>query len=525
MTSPGKFFITTAIDYTNAAPHIGHAYEKVLADTLARYHRLKGDPTYYLTGVDQHGTKVKQAAEKEGIAPREFADRVTAKFLSLWETLGISRDGWASTTDLRHIRAVQSILQSLYDKGELYKARHEGFYSVRQEQFLTEKERGPDGNFGPEWGEVVRIEEENWYFKLASHRDWLLGFLQSHGDFVTPAFRRSELVNAVEKIGGDLCISRPKERLSWGIEIPFDPGFVTYVWFDALINYISFAGYPACGDGSLPDFATLWPCDAHVIGKDILVPAHGIYWPIMLHAMGFADDQMPRLLVHGWWNIGGAKMSKSLGNSVDPAVLADKYGPDALRYYLLRDIATGQDADFSEERLRIRYNSELANDTGNLLNRTLNMAARYRGGKLRRLPASDPAGATLDESACRVAGEYVAAMDAFQPQAALESVAHLVSEANGYVETSAPWKLAKDPAASDRLDAVLYRLAETLRLVGVLLLPALPRAAEGLFGQLCWTPPADMVLHDLVKSVLPDGHTLGAPVPLFPRIEMQEIIP
>src|SRR5579862_6206542 len=389
-------FITTAIDYTNAPPHIGHAYEKVLADAIARYRRLKGEQVYFLTGVDQHGQKVQQAAEKEGIPPLAFAERISASFLALWEKLGVEPDGWAKTTDPRHALAVRKILQSLYEKGDLYKAAYAGFYSVRQEQFLTEKERGPDGEFGPEWGQVVELEEENWYFKLSAYQGWLKDYVARHPDFVIPGFRQVELRHAIEKLGGDLSISRPKKRLSWGIELPFDEDYVTFVWFDALMNYVTFAGYLAEPDAGLPEFEPLWRSRAHhVIGKDILSPAHGIYWPIMLHAMGFPDEQIPQLIVHGWWNVGGAKMSKSEGNVIDPNLLADRYGTDAVRYYLMRDIATGQDADFNEERLQQRYNADLANDLGNLLNRSLNMALRYRQGVVRKGAFDDAATAEL----------------------------------------------------------------------------------------------------------------------------------
>lgn len=300
------YYITTAIDYTNGPPHIGHAYEKVLADVLARWHRMKGEEVYFLTGVDQHGQKVQQTAEKLGITPQEHVNNITEQFLALWNRLGISNDGWASTTDPRHKACVQKILTDLKDKGQLYKKSYKGFYSVRQEQFLTDKERDAEGNFGPEWGEVVELEEENWYFRLTDHVEWMKQFVEKSSDFVLPSFRKAEVLNAID-FDSDLCISRPKSRLSWGIEFPFDPEFVTYVWFDALINYISFAGYLAEPDSGLPEFSKLWPADCEVIGKDILVPAHGVYWPAMLHAMGFSDEEMPTLLVHGWWNINGEK--------------------------------------------------------------------------------------------------------------------------------------------------------------------------------------------------------------------------
>src|SRR5437016_8714280 len=387
------FFITTAIDYTNSAPHIGHAYEKVLADVIARYHRLKGEKVFFLTGVDQHGQKVQQSAAKAGVAPAEFVKGITEKFVDLWKKLDVQYDAWAATTDPLHKKCVQGILQRLFDEGQIYKDKQAGYYSIRQEQFLTDKERRPDGEFGPEWGEVEFREEENYYFKLSQHKDWLLSYLDNRRDAVIPDFRQTELRNAVERLSGELCISRPKSRLDWGIELPFDKDFVTYVWFDALTNYISFVGYDPNIDNyeeQPQEFRDRWTKDTlQIIGKDILVPAHGIYWLIMLRAIGFPNDQIPQLLVHGWWNLGGAKMSKSAGNVIDPFALAEKYGAEALRYYLMSDIGTGQDADFSEERLVKRYNSELANDLGNLLNRVLAMINQYRSGKI-TLPKRRP---------------------------------------------------------------------------------------------------------------------------------------
>src|SRR5215467_14155764 len=375
------FFITTAIDYTNSPPHIGHAYEKVLADVIARYHRLKGDDVFFLTGVDQHGQKVQQSAAKAGIPPAEFVKQITQKFVDLWKKLDVKYDEWAETTSDRHKKVVQGILQRLFDEGQIYKDKQAGYYSVRQEHFLTDKERGPDGQFGPEWGEIEFREEENYYFKLNQHKEWLLRYLNKRADAVIPDFRQTELRNAVEKLSGDLCISRPKSRLDWGIELPFDKDFVNYVWFDALTNYISFAGYDPkfrTYEDQSQQFRDRWTDVLQIIGKDILVPAHGIYWLIMLHAIGFSNDQMPQLLVHGWWNLGGSKMSKSAGNIIDPFALIEKYGADALRYYLMIGIAPGQDADFSEEHLIQFYNRDLANNIGNLLSRTLTMIRKYQ---------------------------------------------------------------------------------------------------------------------------------------------------
>lgn len=529
-----SFFVTTAIDYTNGAPHIGHAYEKVLADVIARYHRLKGEDVFFLTGVDQHGQKVQQSAEKEGVPPKQFVDGITAKFVALWDKLGVQYDGWAATTEERHKACVRAILQRLWDEKDpatgqsrwIYKDKREGHYSVRQEQFLTDKERGPDGKFGPEWGQVEHRVEENYYFRLVKNdalgfdpKKWLLDLIDARGaagrPIIIPDFRVAELRNAVEKLEGDLCISRPKSRLSWGVEIPFDPDFVTFVWFDALVNYISFApGYDPEPGADLAEFHKWWPA-VHVIGKDILIPAHGVYWPIMLKALGFADEDIPTFLVHGWWNIGGSKMSKSLGNVVDPDVLADKYGAEALRYYLMSDIVTGKDADFSEERLVQRYNTDLANSLGNLLNRTLNMTWKYRDG---RVTTCKEAGLSAQAESLVKAADFC--FQAFSVDGALSQALKLATEANQYVEQMSPWKLAKEPQQSRQLDSVLYHLAESLRIIAILVSPVLPQAAAGIFAQLNWNRP--FRIEDAKWGGLPDGHQLGRPTPLFPRIETEK---
>ncbi len=516
------FYLTTAIDYTNGSPHIGHAYEKILADMIARYRRLRGDEVYFLTGVDQHGQKVQQTAEKEGISPEEFVARNTQKFSDLWAKLGVKYDGWAETIDPRHKACVRSILSELKDQGQLYKKSHAGHYSVRQEQFLQERDRDDAGNFGPEWGEVVEIEEENWYFKLSDHTDWLKNFLEASTDIILPTFRKAELLNALERnVGTDLCISRPKARLRWGIEFPFDEDYVTYVWFDALINYISFAGYQAAKNSGLPDFSRLWPEHSrpvHIIGKDILIPAHGIYWPCMLHAMGFTDSQMPHLLVHGWWNIRGEKMAKSTGNVVDPAILADQFGVEAVRYYLVRDIVNGKDSDFDLARLIMLYNTELANALGNLCNRTLDMSQRFTGGILQ------PGGPlTADDSALQVSltestATYQTAMDEFDISKGLEALNQHVVHCNQYIDRMKPWELNKDPEKKDRLATVLYHLAESIAHAAILLSPVLPDAAAKLANQLKLPGLTDFKLADLHWGLLPDGHIIDKPTPVFPRI-------
>src|SRR5438477_2065950 len=544
------FFITTAIDYTNSAPHIGHAYEKILADVIARYHRRKGEDVFFLTGDEQHRQKVRQSAEKEGVPPEQSVAGVTEQFIALWDKLDVRYDAWAATTDPLHKKCVQGMLQRLFHEGKIYKDKQVGFYSVRQEQFLTDKDRNEAGEFGPEWGEVEQREEENYYFKLNEHKEWLLQFLRSHPNFVSPSFRQTELINAVEKLSGDLCISRPKSRLSWGIQLPFDRDYVNYVWFDALTNYISFIGYDP-SRSTISDqsstFRDKWPA-LHVIGKDIMIPAHGIYWPIMLHALGFPDEQMPTLLVHGWWNISGAKMSKSLGNVVDPDVLIDKYGVEGLRYYLMSDILTGKDADFSEERLVERYNADLANSLANLLNRSLNMTEKYRLGLLSKEPdyaihlqmfmkleqLSEESGRLkkpeylpfLDHAASVIncVNGSSREMTEFAIHSALEVSLSIATRCNTLIDRTSPWQLAKSDQTARQLNLVLYHLAESLRIIAILISPVLPKATHGIFDQLNWKMELSgkeerFRLDDAKWGGLPDGHVVGKPVPLFPRIE------
>ena len=532
------FFITTAIDYTNGAPHLGHAYEKVLADVLARYRRLAGEDVFFLTGVDQHGQKVQQSAEKNGVAPQEFVDGITGQFRALWEKLDVRYDGWAATTEASHKQCVRAILQRLWDDRDpatgtsrwIYKDSRGGYYSVRQEQFLTDKERDPDGQFGPEWGPVEFREEENYYFRLEDSKQWLLDLIDARSQqgtpLVVPDFRVAELRNAVEKLAGDLCITRPKARLSWGIEVPFDPNYVTFVWFDALVNYISFApGYDPAAGADLTEFHRWWPA-LHVIGKDILIPAHGVYWPIMLRALGFTDEQIPTLLVHGWWNIGGEKMSKSLGNSVDPNDLVDRYGAGALRYYLMTDIWTGRDADFDSDRLVQKYNTELANNIGNLLNRTLSMLHAYRDGVVYNPPGDHVPSILGRKEALEVlVGKYTDDLDAREPKYAVGEILGNAEFCNRLIQDEKPWTL-KDEANREKLDALLYFLADSLRVTAVLISPVLPVAAHGIFDQLNWkmdlaAQEQRFQLKDATLGILPNGHQVNKPVPVFPRIEVE----
>ena len=364
------FYITTAIDYVNGSPHIGHAYEKILTDVIARTRRLRGDTVHFLTGTDEHGQKVQQTARERGVPPQQFADGVSAEFQAMLPRLLISNDDFIRTTEERHKKVVRRILQQLFDKGDIYKGEYRGFYSTRQEQFLQDKDRNPDGSWPEIYGEVQEIVEPNYFFKLKSYQPWLVDFLAANENFIFPRYRQKQVTEFLKEPLNDLCISRPRERLEWGIPLPFDEAFVTYVWFDALVNYYS----------AVADKPGVWPASWHVIGKDILVPPHAVYWPIMLHAAGIA---LPKgVLAHGWWMTGGSKMSKSKGNVLDPLALADEFGADALRFFLIREMNVGQDGDFSRELFLTRYNSDLANDLGNLVNRVLNMTNRFAGGSV-----------------------------------------------------------------------------------------------------------------------------------------------
>ena len=413
-----NFYLTTAIDYANGSPHLGHAYEKVLSDVIARFRRMMGDRVYFLTGLDEHWQNVQQSARKAGVAPLEFCDQQAAKFADLCRLLNISNDDYIRTTQPRHVKVVREILQSLFDKGEIYKAEYKGFYSARQEQFLQEKDK-VDGKWPEIFGEVAEISESNYFFKLQKYQGWLVDYINSHEDFIYPRFRAKQVIEFLKEPLNDLCISRPKERLEWGIELPFDSGYVTYVWFDALVNYISAVGY------GTERFSENWPADFHVIGKDILVPPHSVYWPIMLKAIGI--DLPKSLLVHGWWLSSGEKMSKSLGNIVNPLDLAEKFGADPFRYFLMREMNVGQDSDFSLDLFVTRYNSDLGNDLGNLVSRLLNMGHRYAAGKVPAASIEEDFEKQLKAAAAKTAEESIALFEGMQFHIALEKIFNFTS--------------------------------------------------------------------------------------------------
>ena len=511
-----RFYITTAIDYLNGQPHLGHAYEKIVTDVIARARRSFGQEVFFLTGLDEHGQKVQQAALAEGKNPQAYCNELAADWLAFARKLELTNDDFVRTTEPRHKEFVQAILTKLHAAGQFYTRTYKGFYSTKEETFLTNKDRLPDGTFDPVWGEVIELEETNYWFKLCAHQQWLIDYLETNPSFVQPDYRRNEVLGFLKsQTLEDLCISRPVSRLNWGIPLPFDKNYVTYVWFDALVNYISVPA--AHGDKSvtsvLPStLATrhsteLWPADIHVIGKDIL-KFHAVFWPIMLKAMGLALPK--QILAHGWWQKDGAKISKSEGNIVDPIAVINEWGLDAFRFYVVRELDLGPDGNWTDAGFKSRYQAELANGLGNLVNRSLSMLKRYRNGGV---PARSDELAT---EANRISGETRALLEKCELQAALQKIWSLVNRANQYVDQTAPFKLAKDPAQAKRLDEVLYNLAETCRVLAVLLAPFLPGTAAKIYAQLGLNFPPDK-FSDATWGGLQPGHTIGEPAPLFPR--------
>jgi len=512
-----RFYITTAIDYVNGQPHLGHAYEKIISDVIARSRRSLGEEVFFLTGLDEHGQKVQQAAQAEGKTPQAYCDELATAWKSFATKLELTIDDFVRTTEHRHKEYVQAILTKLHAADEFYTKTYEGWYSTKEETFLTDKDRQPDGNFDPAYGEVIKLSETNYWFKLGVHQQWLIDFIESNPSFIQPDYRRNEVLgflknNALE----DLCISRPVSRLNWGIPLPFDKEYVTYVWFDALVNYISVPA--AHGDPTvnrvvdsplrIPHSALeLWPADVHVIGKDIL-KFHAVFWPIMLKAMGLPLPK--QILAHGWWQKDGEKISKTTGNIIDPIAVINEWGLDAFRFYVVRELDIGPDGNWTDAGFAARYQAELANGLGNLVNRSLSMLKRYRNGVI---PARNDELAPHAEKATR---ETSAHLRAYELQAALQSIWSLINRANQYVDQTAPFKLAKDPAQASRLDEVLYSLTETCRVIAVLLWPFLPGAATKIYVQLGLSgPPNKFALAEW--GGLPTGHTIGEVSPLFPR--------
>jgi len=501
------FYLTTPIYYVNARPHLGHSYATIAADAMCRYRRLRGDRVYFLTGTDEHGERIAQVAAAAGMTPQAYADRISRAFRETWQRLGITNDDFIRTTEPRHAKVVQAILQKLYDAGEIYFGEYGGWYCYGCERFYTEKEI-VDGKCPDHQTALTFIKEKNYFFKMSKYQDWLIKHLEDNPGFIQPERYRNEVLGFLREPLQDLSISRPKARLQWGIPLPFDDQYVTYVWFDALINYVSALDYP---DGAL--YKEFWPHAEHLIGKDILKP-HGVYWPTMLKAAGI--PLYKRLDVHGYWTIGGGKMSKSVGNVVEAFELTDKYGHDAFRYFLLREMNFGLDASFSEEALVGRLNADLANDLGNLASRATTMIVNFGGG---RVPSPGPEtdeDAVVRAALARAALDVDEAMEEFAFQRALGAIWEFLGVVNRYVDATAPWALAKDPSKRGRLDTVLYALAESLRAIGILIEPFLPEAAGKIRAAVGGGPAR---LSDLAWGRLAPGTAVHKVSGLFPRIE------
>ena len=504
------FYITTPIYYVNSHPHIGHAYTSIATDVLTRFWKLFGADTYFLTGTDEHGQKIVESAAKSGIEPQEFVDQISQEFREMWPHLHIENDQFIRTTDPEHKACVQQILQKIFDQGEIYLKDYQGLYCVGCERFLDEAELEdgdcPDHQIPPE-----SYKEQNYFFRMSSYQDWLVEELKHNESWVYPGRYRNELIQFLKAPLQDLCISRPKNRLDWGIDMPFDDKFVTYVWFDALLNYASALGWP---EGE--KFHKYWPHVHHIIGKDIL-KTHGIYWPCMLKAAGL--PVFKKLVVHGHWIVGGSKMSKSLGNVVDPLAMKDHLGVDALRYFLLRDMSFGEDSNFTEELAITRYNGDLANNFGNLLNRSISMSRKNFEGCVPPLGEVGDLEKDIRNSFIKGVETCRENILAFQPHRALEHMAWLSSQVNKYIDSCKPWSLAKQPEERERLGTVLYTALDMARILVGLLGPVMPekmceaRKALGLGAEL-------ILFEKLTPGVLVAGAELPEPKPLFQKIQV-----
>ncbi|MDF2874332.1 MAG: metG [Sporomusa sp.] len=505
------FYITTPIYYPSDRLHIGHAYCTTVADTIARYKRLAGFDVLFLTGSDEHGQKIQRKAEENNTTPQAYVDKIVASFKHLWEKLNISNDDFIRTTESRHHELVQAVFQKIYDQGDIYKAEYEGWYCTPCETFWMERQLS-DGKC-PDCGRAVEIvKEESYFFRMSKYQERLLSYIEENPEFIQPTSRRNEMINFIKGGLEDLCVSRT--TFDWGIPVPFDTKHVVYVWFDALTNYITAAGY-------LHDrekFAKYWPADIHLVGKEI-VRFHSIIWPVILMALGV---DLPKMVYgHGWLVVEGDKMSKSKGNVIDPLALIDEFGPDAIRYFLLREITLGLDGNFSRDALINRINADLANDLGNLLHRSLSMIGRFNGGVIEAPGETAAIDQELIELARVTAAQYEKHMEYQDINAALKDVWALIGRTNKYIDETGPWALAKDPAKKGRLSTVLYNLAEVLRIVAILISPFTPVTAPKIWQQLgLGTEFANITLGEAQAwGRLPAGTVVAKPEPIFPRIE------
>lgn len=509
-----SFFLSTPIYYVNAKPHLGHAYTTAVADTMIRFQKLMGRRTFFLTGTDEHGDKIVRAAEAGGMSPREYVDTVSAQFQGLWDALGYGYDDFIRTTQTRHVERVQRFLQRIYDQGDIYHGEYGGHYCFGCERFYTEKELRdglcPDHLTAPEY-----IQEKNYFFRMSRYLGPLREHIEANPDFIRPERYRNEVLGLLREDLGDLCISRPKSRLSWGIELPFDPEYVTYVWFDALLNYITALDWP---DGER--FAAFWPQAQHLVAKDILKP-HAVFWPCMLLSAGLPLYR--HLNVHGYWLVQDTKMSKSLGNVVEPLAFAETYGRGPFRYFLLREMQFGQDANVSEDALRTRFNADLANDLGNLFSRVLSMTHKYFQGRVPAPGPIRPEEEDLHVLASECLENFQAQFQRFQFSLGLESLWVLVRALNKYVDASQPWALFKQ-GQTDLLGTVMYTLLEGMRKVAVHLWPVMPEESEAMLAQLGERAPAERWPH-LADEILrwgglEPGTVVAASSSLFPRLEI-----
>tara|TARA_Y100000591_G_scaffold15758_1_gene11895 strand:+ start:2830 stop:4323 length:1494 start_codon:yes stop_codon:yes gene_type:complete len=494
-----NFYITTPIYYVNDKPHIGHAYTTILADVLARFHRGMGKDTFFLTGLDEHGQKVQQAAQNSGMSPKEHCDLMAPKFTALWKRLHVSNDDFIRTTDERHKKVVKKVLEIVSKRGDIYESEYEGLYSISEERFITEKEA--DSGV---YRDIKKLKEKNYFFKMSKYQDQLINHITCNSSFIQPNHRKNEILGFLKKPLNDLCISRPKSRLNWGIELPFDDNYVTYVWFDALINYITAVGY-GDDDGK---FEKRWPVSYHLIGKDILT-THAVYWPTMLMSAGI---ELPAsIFAHGWWLMGKSKMSKSLGNVVNPMELIDEYGIDPVRYYLMREMVLGQDANFTIESFIQRYNSDLANDFGNLLSRVTTLIHKNYDGKIPSPGELQDQELLIKSNSELLSNNVINMIEEMRINEAIEEIMQFIRNVNKYMERNAPWKMMKE----DKINAgrILYTATESLRIGAVLLFPVMPNRVS--------------ILLDALRSNslnynwggLDQGAILKQHEPLFPRIK------
>ncbi len=504
-----SFYVTTPIFYVNAQPHLGHAYTTIIADTISRFQKMAGQDVRFQTGTDEHGDKIAEAAANSGESPKEYADRISNMFREAWPQLSIEPDNFIRTTDPDHIKTVQDILQKVYDQGDIYFSEYSGLYCKGCERFLTEKEL-VEGNCPDHLVPPETISEQNYFFRMSKYQDWLIDHIKQNPEFIQPERYRNEVLSFLKEPLEDLCISRPTSRLTWGIPFPFDDKFVTYVWFDALINYLTGIGYP---DG--PEFDNYWRNAEHVIAKDILKP-HAIYWPTMLKAMGLQPYR--KLHVHGYWNINETKMSKSIGNVVRPADLVENYGVDTVRYFLLREMSFGLDASFSYDALVTRRNSDLANDLGNLFSRSLTMVTNFCDGKVPPVGEQQESDRELAAAATSMISSFTEQMNNFAFNRALQEVWKVIGMANRYIVSNAPWELAKDPEKRPQLDTVLYTLLETLRLISLVLQPVMPTAAQKMAASLGVDQVPDLASQS-AWGQLTTGTEIEQGPSLFPRLK------